>query len=78
MPTRNTTPVPDADAEVQSAPDGDVEVQSVHVAGARFVATEQLFVGRALVANPGDVIDGETVANNGWGGLVEPYVDPTD
>lgn len=34
------------------------------------VATEPLFIGRARAANPGDVIDAQTVENNGWGDKV--------
>lgn len=37
---------------------------------ANLVATEPLFIGRARAANPGDVIDAETVKNNGWGDKV--------
>lgn len=32
----------------------------------KFVATRELFVGNARAANPGDLIDGDTVKNNGW------------
>lgn len=34
------------------------------------IATEPLFIGRARAANPGDVIDAQTVENNGWGDKV--------
>lgn len=36
----------------------------------KLIATEPLFIGRARAANPGDVVDPDTVKNNDWGDKV--------